>query len=515
VFLLFNMKSLTTETPIKLINIPNINTPAEKITINHIFSHDNNWENYFNEHKPEIRDVEIREVYKMLHCQDPDNGYLTYECLCCGETKTIHLNCNSRICTRCGKIYSDKWASDLAGRLFDVSHRHVVMTMPVIIRHFFKENRKLLKLLMDQAIKAIAKALSKRARRKVKPAFVVVLHTYGKALNWNVHLHLLVAEGGFYGNKWMRLKVFPYDVLRNKWKETVLAIIKKHVPDTEENHNLIELCMNKYEKGFYVNADPENRVTGKKKIAEYIGRYIRHPAIAESRITEYNGKSVTFYYDEKNKKGEVIKRHYVTMTVEKFIESVISHIPDNQFRTVRYYGGYWRIKKSRFKRIIGIETICRKNLSDFTEIPEKWAPTCPKCGSKMLLIDYKPKKPPPDYLFERTLLDWYGNLSNVGFVNELPQGHIVHSGCVGNDIMGNTNTTKIDGLCEIRKIHVVEDIVWGLEKQGDGGLARIGDIIKEAGKQSIDEKTLNKIMAELKNKGMIYEPRPGQYRTVC
>ena len=131
----------------------------------------------------------------------------------------------------------------------------------------------------------------------------------------------------------------------------------------------------------------------------------------------------------------------------------------------------------------------------------------------MTLIDYKPKKPPPNYLFERTLLDWCSDLSNVGFVNELPQGHVVHSGCIGNDAMGNT-TTKIDGLCERSKIYAVEEIVCGLEKQGDSGLSHIGDIIKEAEKQSIDEKTLNKIMAELKNKGMIYEPRSGQYKTI-
>jgi hypothetical protein len=164
----------------------------------------------------------------MLHCQDPDNGYLTFECQCCGEIVVRHFNCNSRICTHCGKIYNNKWASDLAKKLFDVPHRHVIMTMPVSIRHFFKEDRKLLKSLVDSAIEVIAEALSKRARRKVKPAVVVVLHTYGNALNWNVYLHLLVAEGGFYGNKWKPLKVIPYNVLRHKWKEVVLKILKKH-----------------------------------------------------------------------------------------------------------------------------------------------------------------------------------------------------------------------------------------------------------------------------------------------
>ena len=311
----------------------------------------------------------------------------------------------------------------------------------------------------------------------------------------------------------MPLKVFPYDVLRDTWKEMILTILEKHVPDTEENHNLIELCKNKYEKGFYVNAHPKNRVTGKKKIAEYIGRYIRHPAIAESRITNYDGKSVTFYYDEKDENRKVVERHYVTMTVEKFIGAIISHIPDDQFRTVRYYGGYWRIKQGKFKRIIGIETICQKNLKDFTEISDKLVPICSKCGCKMTLIDYKPKKPPPDYLFERTLLDWCGNLSSVEFVNELPRGQVVYKGGGGKDVAGNTSTTKTDYLSERSKIYAVEDILSELEKQSDSKLSYIGDILKEAEKQSIDKKTLNEIMTDMKNRGRIYEPRIGHYKT--
>ena len=168
------------ETPPDIISVPNIKTFEERITINHIFSDNDNWGDYMRKHKAELRGVEIREVYKMLHCQDPDNGYITFECPQCYETKTIHFNCNSRICTHCGKKYTDKWAWDLAKRLFDVPHRHVVMTMPDVLWHIFKENRNLLKVLMDSAINVIAEALSKKARKPIKPAFVVVLHTYGR-----------------------------------------------------------------------------------------------------------------------------------------------------------------------------------------------------------------------------------------------------------------------------------------------------------------------------------------------
>ncbi|ODS40004.1 MAG: hypothetical protein A7315_09865 [Candidatus Altiarchaeales archaeon WOR_SM1_79] len=357
-----------TTTPTNINEIQNIKTSG--IAINQIFS--DHWETYFKKHRAKLRDVEIREVWKMPHCQDPSNGYLTFECPNCGETKTIHFNCNSRICTHCGKIYNDKWASDLAGRLFDVPHRHVIMTMSHYLWPIFKNNWELLKVVMDSAIEAIADAISKRAKRDLKPAFVVVLHTYGGDLKFNVHLHLLVAEGGFQGDKWVDVNVIPYTTLRHKWQEVLLTNLEKHLPDTEENRELMRFFKEDFKKDFFVNA--KRRITGgKKEIARYIGRYIRHPAVANSRITNYDGKNVRFYYDKKDKDGKIIGRLYKTMEVEEFIEAIISHIPDNQFRTVRYYGAYWRIKKSKFKGIIDLETIYQKSLMDFIKISNKWA----------------------------------------------------------------------------------------------------------------------------------------------
>jgi len=82
-------------------------------------------------------------------------------------------------------------------------------------------------------------------------------------------------------------------------------------------------------------------------------------------------------------------------------------------------------------------------------------------------------------------LDWCGNLSSVEFVNELPRGQVVHKGVRDKDVAGNTGTTKTDYPSERSKIYVVEEIVRGIEKQSDSKLSHIGDIIKEAEKQSM------------------------------
>jgi len=59
----------------------------------------------------------------------------------------------------------------------------------------------------------------------------------------------------------------------------------------------------------------------------------------------YDGKEIKFYYDDE----EDGKRHYVTMSVDEFITALLIHIPDKQFKTIRYYGVYHRRKKRFFK----------------------------------------------------------------------------------------------------------------------------------------------------------------------
>jgi hypothetical protein len=73
-------------------------------------------------------------VEKMLHCRDPAHGYRSYRCPECGETMKIPFACKSRIYTRRGKKHGDEWADKLAETLYNISHRHMVFTIPEKLR---------------------------------------------------------------------------------------------------------------------------------------------------------------------------------------------------------------------------------------------------------------------------------------------------------------------------------------------------------------------------------------------
>ena len=68
----------------------------------------------------------------------------------------------------------------------------------------------------------------------------------------------------------------------------------------------------------------------------YMMRYAGRPAMAESRILSYDKESddVKWYYDD-HKTDERIE---VKETGIDLLKKMIIHIPDEGFRTVRYYG---------------------------------------------------------------------------------------------------------------------------------------------------------------------------------
>ncbi|MBW2740697.1 MAG: transposase zinc-binding domain-containing protein, partial [Deltaproteobacteria bacterium] len=106
------------------------------------------WDAFQLSEKDNLRDVEIKEVTKMMTCKDADRGFFTYYCENCGTVATVHFGCNSRICANCGKNHTDKWAKSLSKALFNVSHRHAVLAISDYLWSVVRENRFIFKVLI-------------------------------------------------------------------------------------------------------------------------------------------------------------------------------------------------------------------------------------------------------------------------------------------------------------------------------------------------------------------------------
>ena len=310
----------------------------------------------------------------MLRCRDPECGFITYRCPQCGMVKTVPLACKSRVCTSCGKRYADEWADRLALTLYSVSHRHMVFTIPEELREVLDEDHSLLKVLMDAVSRTMKQMIKSRCR--AVPGVICVLHIYGRDLQLNPHVHVLATEGGLTKHgEWIPVTFLEYGKLRRIWQYQLLTAVKRQMPKTWENISLIDSLFKNHPEGFYIYA--KRRVTKPRKIARYVGRYLRHPAIAESRITGFNSETdtVAFWYQLDG----AVKT--VTMSALEFIGHLVKLIPDKNLKLIRYYGLYARRTRNNLQKFLTPLSREKPKLQ-----PRKELVKCPKCGSTMKLI---------------------------------------------------------------------------------------------------------------------------------
>jgi len=72
----------------------------------------------------------------------------------------------------------------------------------------------------------------------------------------------------------------------------VLSRLREAMGQQAQPGDLIDQLFRRYGEGFYMYAKP--RVKQGEGISRYIGRYVRHPAIADSRIIADDGQTVTY-----------------------------------------------------------------------------------------------------------------------------------------------------------------------------------------------------------------------------
>lgn len=309
---------------------------------------------------PEVYRESIEDnVRKAIRCGTQDLGYARYECLGCREGEPepvlICFTCKSRFCHGCGKKYTDDWAAKQQERILNVPHRHTVFTIPKELRKYFWEDPNRLKQLGQEVDKVIQHYYRRKNKSKEYVVGVItVIHTFGRDLKYNPHIHALVTEGAMDKAKnWKYVDYIPYSYLRKAWQKLLLDLLKSWFPEDEKVKRIIDQLYQRYPYGFYVHA--EQRMKNAKSAAKYIGRYLARPAIAEYRIVNYDGIHVHFWYEDHQTK----KRVDVTLNAYRFIRLLIQHIPPKHFQLVGRFGLYSRRKNREAQKIVDVWNFMR------------------------------------------------------------------------------------------------------------------------------------------------------------
>lgn len=258
-------------------------------------------------------------------------------------------------------MYAIDRTTAMSFKLVHCVHRHCVFTLPEQLRHFFFKDRSLLNCLFAAVRSVVLRMFQKMNKSKnFTPGMICVLHTFGRPLHWNPHIHCLISEGGYSDDGfWRTVKHFNYTYLRNAFCTALLDLLHAKLGDSFKKWKayIYKNCKN----GFYVRAKPA--LTDPKTVAKYIGRYLGRPVIATSRIDSYDGEFVTFHYN-RHEDEKLITRKVPAM---EFISLLIQHIPEKHFKMIRYYGLYARHREKDKLLYRTISKNAHKVLLDFNK----------------------------------------------------------------------------------------------------------------------------------------------------
>jgi len=301
------------------------------VSLQRIF--EDKWDEFVKVHS--VRPVVDAEVRKVIDCGKIGKGFYLYECEKCNNFKIVPFRCKSRVCNCCGYQYQKFRAEKVKAKLINCNHRHIVFTIAEELRIYFRRRRNLLNILFQSSADTISQWLvNQNKSQSCTCGMVSTLHTFGRDLKWNPHIHMLVslcATGNAVPFK--KFNFIPFGMLRKRFMTTLLFNLKNAVNTSRFNSVVNELYQSK-NNGFYVYAYA--KLTNNEDVVNYMVRYIGRPVIAQKRILKYENDTVTFCYNRHEDEQYVEE----TIPVFEFIKRVIIHIPERYFNMIRYYGLY-------------------------------------------------------------------------------------------------------------------------------------------------------------------------------
>jgi len=332
-------------------------------------------------------------VQGFLRCGDLTDGFARVRCPDCHHEYLLAFSCRGRwFCPSCHAKKVILFGQHLRDNvLYPVPHRQYVFSIPIILRRFFKYDRKLL----GKLCRCINQSLLKffRTATGLKSGAlgaVMAIQTFGDYARWHPHVHVLLADGLF--------------------RAKILAMLKRE--GRIDDALIAKLLTWRHNSGFSVHNGvrlARDDEAGREALAQYI---IRNP-FAVSKIT-YNPASGMVIYKSKptpsRSKGG--RRNFQVFSATEFIAAITQHIPEKSFQLVRYYG--WYSNRGRGKRAKGKADTASASQSappaavevlDVSDYQPRKIPSptwrecikkvweidplaCPKCGGEMKIISF-------------------------------------------------------------------------------------------------------------------------------
>ena len=98
------------------------------------------------------------------------------------------------------------------------------------LRRFFREDRSRLNYIFEAASITIKFWFKQKYKKKnLTPAYISVLHTYGRSLIWNPHIHMILLDGGISKTGIVKVNFFAYASFRKRFMKVLLDLLENNI----------------------------------------------------------------------------------------------------------------------------------------------------------------------------------------------------------------------------------------------------------------------------------------------
>jgi hypothetical protein len=240
-----------------------------------------------------------------------------------------------------------------------------------------------------------------------------VLHTWGSALTYHPHVHMIVPGGGIAldGERWVSSRpafLLPVRVLgalfRRLFLTRLLALHDAgrlaffgHMAHLAERRTFLRHLAPVRKKRWCVYAKPP--FAGPEAVLAYLSRYTHRVAISNSRLIRFDEGGVTFRYKDYRRDG-ADRQQVMTLAADEFIRRFLLHVLPKGFHRIRHYGLLaGSARKPSLALARELLAVAPPPDDETPEEPLDVRPPCPCCGGRMIIIEAfarwrQPRAPP-------------------------------------------------------------------------------------------------------------------------
>ena len=370
---------------------------------------------YRNAHAGHLSLQQLKVMSAIEHCRTAALGGHVEACADCGHQRIAYNSCRNRHCPKCQGAAARTWLAEREADLLPVGYFHVVFTLPAEIALVAFQNKAVVyDLLFQAASETMLRIAADPRHLGARIGITAVLHTWGSALTYHPHVHMVVPGGGIAldGQHWIAARpafLLPVRVLGKLFRGVFLSrLLALHdagklgffgsLARLVDRAAFLRHLAPVRKKRCAVYAKPP--FTGPEAVLAYLSRYTHRVAISNRRLLAFDEAGVTFRYKDYRRDGGQRPR-VMTLATDEFIRRFLLHALPRGFHRIRHYGllaaSTRKVSLVRARELLAVAPPPADEAP--LQEPRDTRSPCPCCGGQMAVVEIfarwcQPRAPP-------------------------------------------------------------------------------------------------------------------------